>query len=65
VASFNWNTGLFLSNVSFLHDKFAKILASHVAPSQCLKQSATAAEEEDYMLEMFPSCPNMSIEWAS
>lgn len=61
-GEFYWNTGLFLSNVSFLHDKFAKILASMLRHLNRLKQSATAAEEEDYMLEMFPSCPNMSIE---
>jgi len=61
-GEFYWNTGLFLSRVSFLLKCFETLLPSVLRQLEKMKPNATVEEESEYIRQNFPSYPNLSID---
>ncbi|MBM6992572.1 MAG: mannose-1-phosphate guanylyltransferase [Prevotella sp.] len=61
-GEFLWNTGLFLSSVKHLWDRFCGILPFVLRKLDDVNYYATAEQEEAFVQEHFPLYPNMSLE---
>ena len=61
-GDFLWNTGMFLSNVNNVRRVFSTFLPEVLRSLDKQKPNATPQEEEDYMMENFPTYPNVSVE---
>lgn len=61
-GEFYWNTGLFLSNVRSLRERFARMFPAVLKHLDDTNYYATPEQEEAYIQEHFPSYPNLSIE---
>ena len=61
-GEFVWNTGLFLSNVSYLRESFSRFLPEVLRRFDSEEANALPGQEERYMREYFSVYPNLSIE---
>ena len=62
-GEFYWNTGLFLSNVTYLRECFSKILPPVLRKFDELCPDFDVQKENEYMKENFPSYPNISVDY--
>lgn len=63
-GEFYWNTGLFLSNVNYLRECFTKFLPPVLRTFDKQEGVGDFEAETRYMMENFPSYPNMSADQA-
>lgn len=61
-GEFLWNTGMFVSSIKNTREMFSKFLPPVLRNLDKVTPMATPKEEEDSMLEYFPSYPNVSVE---
>ncbi len=61
-GEFYWNTGLFLSNVSYLRKSLAKVLPTVLRNIENEGSSYDLEEELSYIAENYPSYPNISMD---
>ena len=61
-GEFLWNTGMFVSNVRNVWRMFSVFLPEVLRRFDEIKAQATPQEEDDYMMENFPTYPNISME---
>ena len=62
-GEFYWNTGLFLSNVSYLRECFCKILPPVLRDYDNKYPEFSVETENAYMKESFSSYPNISVDF--
>lgn len=62
-GEFYWNTGLFLSNVSYLRECFCKILPPVLRDYDKKYPEFSVETENAYMKESFSSYPNISVDF--
>ena len=62
-GEFYWNTGLFLSNVSYLRECFSKILPPVLRDYDKKYPEFSVETENAYMKESFSSYPNISVDF--
>ena len=62
-GEFYWNTGLFLSNVSYLRECFCKILPPVLRDYDNKHPEFSVETENAYMKESFSSYPNISVDF--
>ncbi len=62
-GEFYWNTGLFLSNVSYLRTCFAQILPPVLREYDRLNPEFSVDTENAFMKENFSSYPNISVDF--
>lgn len=62
-GEFYWNTGLFLSNARYCFDSFCKLLPAVLRNFDQMKPDFSAAEEDAFIKDNFPSYPNLSIDY--
>ena len=62
-GEFYWNTGLFLSNVSYLRECFCKILPPVLRDYDKKYPEFSVETENAYMKETFSSYPNISVDF--
>ena len=62
-GEFYWNTGLFLSNARYCFDSFCKRLPAVLRNFDQMKPDFSAAEEDAFIKDNFPSYPNLSIDY--
>ena len=62
-GEFYWNTGLFLSNVSYLRECFCKILPPVLRGYDKKYPEFSVETENAYMKESFSSYPNISVDF--
>lgn len=61
-GEFVWNTGMFVSSVKNTREMFSKFLPPVLRNLDKKTAHATPKDEEDCMMEYFPSYPNVSVE---
>jgi mannose-1-phosphate guanylyltransferase len=61
-GEFYWNTGLFLANVGMLYAHLSALLPLMATGFDSLTATSAAADEEAVVAEVFPLCPNLSLE---
>lgn len=61
-GEFLWNTGLFLANVGYLHERLSKLLHSVLRTLDDTNYYASTDQEDAYMREQFPLYQNVSVE---
>ena len=64
-GEFLWNTGMFLSNVDYLHDFFLKVITETTTRLAPIKDMNSIDEELKYVQAYFPAYPNLSMDKAS
>lgn len=63
-GEFYWNTGLFLGNVNYLRECFVKFLPPVLRNFDKTEDVNSLEAERRYVMENFPSYPNLSIDEA-
>ena len=63
-GEFYWNTGIFLSKVSYLLTSFEKIFPEVLRPLRYEKVDYTYEEEMDFVARNYPRYPNLSLDYA-
>ena len=63
-GEFYWNTGIFLSKVSYLLSSFEKIFPEVLRPLRYEKVDYTYEEEMEFVTRNYPRYPNLSIDYA-
>ncbi|MBR4729428.1 MAG: mannose-1-phosphate guanylyltransferase [Prevotella sp.] len=63
-GEFYWNTGIFLSKVSYLLTSFEKIFPEVLRPLRYEKIDYTYEEEMDFVARNYPRYPNLSLDYA-
>ena len=63
-GEFLWNTGIFVSSVSHLHEVMCRMLPSVLRPFEEQPEAYSVEREMAYVQENFPSYPNLSIDYA-
>ena len=61
-GEFCWNTGLFLANANHLWQRLSRLLPSVLRTLDDINYYASTEQEDAYMLDHFPSYPNVSVE---
>ena len=61
-GEFVWNTGLFLSNVSYLRECFSMFLPDVLSRFDIETETMSPSQEELFIRKHFPVYPNLSIE---
>jgi len=62
-GEFYWNSGLFMWNVNSIINACEKLLPEIVLKLNKRADVFGTKEEQDYINEIFPSCPNVSIDY--
>lgn len=62
-GEFYWNTGIFISKVSYLISCFEKLLPIVFRQFDAMHANFTFEEEDAFINENFPSYPNLSIDY--
>ena len=63
-GEFYWNTGIFLSKVSYLLSSFEKIFPEVLRPLRYEKVDYTYEEEMEFVVRNYPRYPNLSLDYA-
>lgn len=63
-GEFYWNTGIFLSKVSYLLSSFEKIFPEVLRPLRYEKVDYTYEEEMEFVARNYPRYPNLSLDYA-
>ena len=63
-GEFYWNTGIFLSKVSYLLSSFEKIFPEVLRPLRYEKVDYTYEEEMEFVIRNYPRYPNLSLDYA-
>ena len=63
-GEFYWNTGLFIGNVNYLRECFSKFLPPVLRTFDARDELSGIEAETHYMMENFPSYPNLSADSA-
>ena len=63
-GEFYWNTGIFLSKVSYLLTSFEKIFPDVLRPLRYEKVNYTYEEEMEFVARNYPRYPNLSLDYA-
>ena len=63
-GEFYWNTGIFLSKVSYLLTSFEKIFPEVLRPLRYEKVNYTYEEEMEFVARNYPRYPNLSLDYA-
>ena len=63
-GEFYWNTGIFLSKVSYLLSSFEKIFPEVLRPLRYEKVDYTYEEEMEFVVQNYPRYPNLSLDYA-
>ena len=63
-GEFYWNTGIFLSKVSYLLTSFERIFPDVLRPLRYEKINYTYEEEMEFVARNYPRYPNLSLDYA-
>ena len=64
-GEFLWNTGMFLSNVSYLRQFFMKVIPEMPYRLDKIKEMKTVEETEECVQQYYPAYPNLSMDSAA
>lgn len=62
-GEFVWNSGIFLWNLKAIDKAFSELLPSVATKFEAGKDIFNTAEEQDFIDNMYQSCPNISIDY--
>ncbi len=62
-GEFLWNSGMFLWNLQTIQQAFAQHLPEIAEKFEAGKDKMATADEDAFIQETFPSCPNISIDY--
>lgn len=62
-GDFFWNSGIFIWNVQTILDAFNRLLPEVATPFNTGLDLFNTGRENDFIKEIFPSCPNISIDY--
>jgi len=62
-GEFFWNSGIFLWNLNTIDNAFNELLPDVALKFQEGKNSFNTPDEQEFINQMYPSCPNISIDY--
>ena len=64
-GEFLWNTGIFMSNIDYLHDLFLTVMRDMPNRMEAVRYITDEEEERQYVDRYFPAYPNLSMDKAA